>query len=101
MLPKTSLHKEFREKIFMADRDITIKEETISMERTLNWNIQDMADNDPNQNWEYQCMNKFRVEGINHMRIGIAEVQNNGKIKRHKVEVISQNKTPSLYIKYM
>lgn len=101
MLSKTPLHVDFRKKICEPDRDRTIKEETERIEKEMHRNLQSMYDNDPEQDYKYERINRFHTIDDNFLRIWVAEITKEWRTKRHKTLVISQKKTPKLYLLFM
>ena len=101
MLEHNDLHDAFREKICAFDRDKTLAEATKLMENQIKWNLQNMMDYNPEENWRYELMNRFNTVDDSYLRIWINEVLERGKVKWNKVLIISLKQTPSLYRKYM
>jgi len=69
MLEHNDLHDAFREKICAFDRDKTLAEATKLMENQIKWNLQNMMDYNPEENWRYELMNRFNTVDDSYLRI--------------------------------
>lgn len=100
MLPKTELHKQFKDIIVATEREDRIKRQTYEKKREMQDNIDRLTNQFPDDSFQYEYLNKFDVDDDHIIRITIPLSQQ-GKIKNYATMLISQKETPNLYIMFM
>ena len=107
MMPKTDLHKEFKEKICIPDRDAKIEIYTKIKKDEMAQGKQDFQTRDYSgtspSGWEYERMGRFSTTDDNFIRIWIPYKKNNFQesFSYYSVVLISQKETPRLYLLFM
>ena len=99
MMPKTELHKQFRAIIVEPSKDEKLKKNSYNTKLEMDINIRSLKQQNPDDTFRYETMNKFSTTDDNLIRITIPAAVG-WKIKWIKTMIISQNETPNLYLMF-
>jgi hypothetical protein len=100
MMPKTELHKQFKQIIVDEEKSDKQKKAWYLIKQDMDANIKKLYDQYPDDWFNYEQVNKFSTIDDDLVRITIP-VSKWWKITRYWTMIISKKQTPNLYLMFM